>query len=160
VIVQEVSSRSAAADVHALAGECESDHIAQHVGPHEAARLCLCAAHGFVGTVLRFRLRSLRTVGMTDRLAAILLKHKAEAPYSPYDLVFPTPEGTRMEGSNLRSRVFTDTLTRAELRKTRIHDRGTRSPRCSSTKARTSSTCRRSSVNENRPDAFTAPDLR
>lgn len=66
--------------------------------------------------------RSVRTVGMTDRLAAILLEHKTEAPYSPFDVVFPTPEGTPMNGSNLRKRVFEPTLRRAGLRKVRIHD--------------------------------------
>ena len=66
--------------------------------------------------------RSVRTIGMSNRLAAILRKHKLAAPYSPFDLVFPTPEGTPMDQANLRHRVFADTLTRAKLRKIRIHD--------------------------------------
>jgi len=66
--------------------------------------------------------RSVRVIGMSNRLAAILLEHKLAAPYSPYDLVFPTPEGTPMDPANLRKRVFADTLTRAKLRKIRIHD--------------------------------------
>ena len=66
--------------------------------------------------------RSVRTIGMSDRLAAILLEHKLAAPYSPFDLVFPTPEGTPMDPANLRHRVFEDTLTRAKLRRIRIHD--------------------------------------
>ena len=51
-----------------------------------------------------------------------LRKHKLAAPYSPFDLVFATPEGTPMDPANLRHRVFADTLTRAKLRKIRIHD--------------------------------------
>ena len=66
--------------------------------------------------------RSVRVIGMSDRLAAILLEHKLAAPYSPFDLVFSTPEGTPMDPSNLRDRVFTPTLRRAGLRKIRIHD--------------------------------------
>jgi integrase len=66
--------------------------------------------------------RSVRVIGMSNRLAAILLEHKLAAPYSPFDLVFPTPEGTPMDPANLRKRVFTDTLTRAKLHKIRIHD--------------------------------------
>jgi len=66
--------------------------------------------------------RSIRVIGMTNRLAAILLEHKLAAPYSPYDLVFPTPEGTPMDPANLRHRVWSDTLTRAKLRRIRIHD--------------------------------------
>jgi len=66
--------------------------------------------------------RSVRVIGMSDRLAATLLEHKLAVVYSPFDLVFPTPDGTPMDPSNLRSRVFADTLARAELRKIRIHD--------------------------------------
>ena len=67
--------------------------------------------------------RSVRMIGMSNRLAAILLEHKLAAPYSPFDLVFPTPEGTPMDAANLRHRVFADTLTRAKLgKKIRIHD--------------------------------------
>jgi integrase len=66
--------------------------------------------------------RSVRVIGMSDHLAAILLEHKLAAPYSPFDLVFPTPEGTPMDPSNLRERVFAPTLKRAGLRKVRIHD--------------------------------------
>ena len=49
--------------------------------------------------------------------ATLLLEHKLAAPYSPFDLVFPTPEGTPMDPANLRHRVFADTLTRAKLGK-------------------------------------------
>jgi len=66
--------------------------------------------------------RSVRTIGMSDRLAAILLDHKVGAPYSPYDLVFPTPDGTPMDAANMRKRVFEPTLRRAGLRKIRFHD--------------------------------------
>jgi len=66
--------------------------------------------------------RSVRTIGMSDRLSAILLEHKLAAPYSPYDLVFPTPEGTPMDPANLRHRVFSDTFKRSKLRRFRIHD--------------------------------------
>lgn len=66
--------------------------------------------------------RSVRVIGMSNRLAAILLEHKLAAPYSPFDLVFPTPEGTPMDPANLRHRAFADALTRAKLRKIRIHD--------------------------------------
>lgn len=66
--------------------------------------------------------RSIRVIGMSNRLAAILLEHKLAAPYSPYDLVFPAPEGGPMDPANLRHRVWSDTLTRAKLRRIRIHD--------------------------------------
>jgi integrase len=66
--------------------------------------------------------RSVRVIGMSNRLAATLLEHKLAAPYSPFDVVFSTPEGTPMEPANLRHRVFADTLTRAGLRTIRIHD--------------------------------------
>jgi integrase len=66
--------------------------------------------------------RSVRVIGMSNRLAAILLEHKLAAPYSPFDLVFPTPAGTPMEPANLRHRVWSDTLTRSKLRRIRIHD--------------------------------------
>ena len=66
--------------------------------------------------------KSVRVIGMSDRLAAILLEHKVTAPYSPLDLVFSTPEGTPLDPSNLRDRVFAPTLRRAGLRKVRIHD--------------------------------------
>ena len=66
--------------------------------------------------------RSVRVIGMSNRLAAILLEHKLAAPYSPFDLLFCTPPGTPIDPANLRHRVFADTLTRAGLRKIRIHD--------------------------------------
>ena len=49
-------------------------------------------------------------------------EHKLAAPYSPFDLVFPTPEGTPIDPANLRHRVWTSTLTRAGLLGIRIHD--------------------------------------
>ncbi len=66
--------------------------------------------------------QSVRNVGMSDRLAAILLEHKVNAPYSPYDLVFPTPEGTPRDGANLHKRVFQPMLRRSGLARIRIHD--------------------------------------
>ncbi len=65
---------------------------------------------------------SVRTIAMSDRLSAILLGHQMTVEYSPYDLVFPTPTGTPMDGANLRKRVFDPTLERAELRRIRFHD--------------------------------------
>ena len=66
--------------------------------------------------------RSVRVIGMSNRLAATLLEHKLAAPYSPFDLVFATPEGTPMDPANLRHRVFSDTFKRSKLRRFRIHD--------------------------------------
>jgi integrase len=66
--------------------------------------------------------RSVRMIGMSNRLAATLLEHKLAAPYSPFDLVFATPEGTPMDPANLRHRVFSDTFKRSKLRRFRIHD--------------------------------------
>jgi len=66
--------------------------------------------------------RSVRAIGMSNRLAATLLEHKLAAPYSPFDLVFATPEGTPIDPANLRHRVFSDTFKRSKLRRFRIHD--------------------------------------
>jgi len=66
--------------------------------------------------------RSVRTIGMSDRLAAILLEHKVSAPYSPYDLVFPSTDGTPMDPANVRNRALDPALHRAGLRRIRFHD--------------------------------------
>lgn len=66
--------------------------------------------------------RSTRTIGMSSRLAGILLEHRHSAPYSPHDVVFCTPDGTPLDPANLRVRVFGQTLRRAGLRRIRIHD--------------------------------------
>ncbi len=66
--------------------------------------------------------RSIRNIGMSNRLAAILLEHKMQAPYSPFDLVFPSSDGTPLDCANLRNRVFEPTLRRAGLRRIRFHD--------------------------------------
>jgi integrase len=65
---------------------------------------------------------SVRTIGMSKRLAAILLEHKVSAPYSPWDLVFCTAQGTPLDQANLYNRVFQPTLRRAGLRRIRFHD--------------------------------------
>ena len=66
--------------------------------------------------------RSVRTLGMSPRLAAVLLDHKLNAPWSENDLVFCTADGGIIDQANLRHRVFEPTLTAAGLHKMRIHD--------------------------------------
>lgn len=66
--------------------------------------------------------RSVRTVGMSERLASILLGHKVNAPYSPYDLVFPSSDGTPIDHANVRNRILDPALRRAGLRRIRFHD--------------------------------------
>lgn len=65
---------------------------------------------------------SVRTVGMTKRLAAILMDRKIAAPYSPWDLVFCSKDGTPLDQANLYNRMFQPTLRRAGLRRIRFHD--------------------------------------
>lgn len=66
--------------------------------------------------------RSVRTIGMSDRLAAILLEHKLSAPYSPYDLVFASTDGTPLDPANVRNRALDPALRCAGLRRIRFHD--------------------------------------
>lgn len=66
--------------------------------------------------------RSIRTIGMSKRLAAILMDHKVSAPYSPWDLVFCTKDGTALDQANLYNRVLQPTLRRAGLHRIRFHD--------------------------------------
>jgi len=65
---------------------------------------------------------SVRTVGMSPRLAEVLTDRKFNCPWSPHDLVFCTAEGGIIDQANLRHRVFEPALQRAGLRKMRIHD--------------------------------------
>jgi integrase len=66
--------------------------------------------------------RSVRTIGMTKRLAAILMDHKLSAPYSPWELVFCSKDGTPLDQANLYHRMLQPTLRRAGLRRIRFHD--------------------------------------
>ena len=66
--------------------------------------------------------RSIRTIGMSKRLAAILMDHKVSAPYSPWDLVFCSKDGTPLDQANIYNRMFQPTLRRAGLRRIRFHD--------------------------------------
>ena len=66
--------------------------------------------------------RSVRTIGMSPRLAAVLMDHKLETPWSEHDLVFCGSDGQVIDQANLRHRVFEPTLEAAGLRKMRIHD--------------------------------------
>jgi len=66
--------------------------------------------------------RSVRTIGMSPRLAAVLMDHKVNAPWSEHNLAFCTVDGGIIDQANLRHRVFEPTLTIAGLRKMRIHD--------------------------------------
>jgi integrase len=65
---------------------------------------------------------SVRTIGMSKRLAAILMDHKVAAPYSPWDFVFCSKDGTPLDQANLYNRMFQPTLRRAGLRRIRFHD--------------------------------------
>jgi len=65
---------------------------------------------------------SVRTIGMSPRLRAVLMDHKLDAPWSEHDLVFCTAEGGILDDANLRHRVFEPALRVAGLRKIRIHD--------------------------------------
>lgn len=65
---------------------------------------------------------SVRTIGMSPRLAAVLQEHKLYAPWSANDLVFCTESGAFIDDANLRNRVFEPALRNAGLRKMRIHD--------------------------------------
>ena len=65
---------------------------------------------------------AVRTIGMSPRLANVLMDHKITAPWSRYDLVFCTADGLFIDQANLRHRVFEPTLRVAGLRKMRIHD--------------------------------------
>lgn len=65
---------------------------------------------------------SVRTIGMSPRLAAVLVAHKADVAWSPNDLVFCTANGGIIDQANLRHRVFEPALKAAGLRKMRIHD--------------------------------------
>ena len=66
--------------------------------------------------------RSVRTIGMSKRLAAVLMEHKVSAPYSPWDLVFCSKDGTPLDQANLYNRMLQPTLRRAGLRRIRFHD--------------------------------------
>jgi len=66
--------------------------------------------------------RSVRTIGMSPKLAAVLMDHKLETPWSEHDLVFCGSDGQVLDQANLRHRVFEPTLEVAGLRKMRIHD--------------------------------------
>jgi integrase len=66
--------------------------------------------------------RSVRTIGMSPRLAAALFGHQVNTPWSEHNLVFPTEDGMLVDPSNLRHRIFEPALTAAGLRKIRIHD--------------------------------------
>jgi integrase len=65
---------------------------------------------------------SVRTIGMSDRLMAMLMDRMLNAPASPDDLVFCTERGGLLDPANLRHRVCGPALTAAGLRKIRIHD--------------------------------------
>ncbi len=65
---------------------------------------------------------SVRTVGMSPRLAGVLMDHKIECAWSPSDLVFCTADGGLIDQANLRHRVFFPALEAAGLRRMRIHD--------------------------------------
>jgi len=65
---------------------------------------------------------SVRTIGMSPRLAAVLMEHKINATWNEPDLVFTTAEGQLIDPSNLRQRVYEPSLRLAGLRKMRIHD--------------------------------------
>jgi len=66
--------------------------------------------------------RSVRRIVMSPTLANILLQHKTTAPASKHDLIFCSRDGTFLDPSNLRTRVYEPALRRAGLRKMRIHD--------------------------------------
>jgi len=65
---------------------------------------------------------SVRTIGMSPRLASVLLQRKLDSPWSEDDLVFCTEDGSPIDPANLRNRVFEPALRIAGLRKMRIHD--------------------------------------
>lgn len=65
---------------------------------------------------------SVRTIGMSPRLAAVLMDHRLEAVWNEHDLVFTSPEGQMIDSANLRHRVFDPALRVAGLRQIRIHD--------------------------------------
>ncbi len=65
---------------------------------------------------------AVRTIGLSPRLAAVLMDRKLDAPWNDHDLVFTTPEGGMVDPDNLRHRVFEPTLRIAGFRKMRIHD--------------------------------------
>lgn len=65
---------------------------------------------------------SIRTIVMSPKLASVLRDYKNWAPKSPMGLVFCNEGGGILDDANLRHRVFEKTLSRAGLRKIRIHD--------------------------------------
>ncbi len=65
---------------------------------------------------------SRRTIGMSPMLIGVLKDYSEIAPASDDDLVFCTDEGGIIDDANLRHRVFESSLTKAGLRKIRIHD--------------------------------------
>lgn len=65
---------------------------------------------------------SVRTVGMSNRLRQVLDAHRVTVPSGGDHLVFPNTTGGFIDDNNLRKRVFEPALSRAGLRKIRIHD--------------------------------------
>jgi integrase len=66
--------------------------------------------------------RSIRTIGMSKRLSTILMDHKLAAPYSPWDLLFCSKDGTTLDQANVYHRILQPTLTAAKMRRIRFHD--------------------------------------
>lgn len=66
--------------------------------------------------------RSVRAIGMSPTLRDVLRLHRVATPPNPLDLVFPSESAGFLDQANLRNRVFASALTRAGLRKIRIHD--------------------------------------
>ena len=65
---------------------------------------------------------SIRVIGMSPLLVNTLREYSKVSPRSEHDLVFCTDDGKVIDDANLRHRVFEPALTKAGLRKIRIHD--------------------------------------
>lgn len=66
--------------------------------------------------------KSIRNIGMSPKLAKVLLEHQKKCPSSHYDLVFCSESGEVLDDSNIRKRVFKPALKLAGLGDKRIHD--------------------------------------
>ncbi len=69
---------------------------------------------------------SRRRISISDTLIDTLREHQTkqivDGPENPMGLIFPSEAGTPIDGTNLLRRIFWPTLSRAGLRRVRLHD--------------------------------------
>jgi integrase len=87
----------------------------------------------------RTKSKESRRVDMSRELRRVLIEVRDKRLLDPFlkgkhdisdELVFPSPDGAILDSDNLYHRYFQPVLTKAGLRKIRLHDLRLRSARC------------------------------